>query len=71
MDEKRVFTPEEKQMIGRVARAIQFGHSQKTTGEGRKWETLSADEHKLWLQLTRRALAKFDKLREAGPDDEK
>lgn len=76
-EDRKQLSPQEKRIIGRVARTIQFAHSKKTSGEGRKWDTLTADEHKLWLQLTRRAVSKIDKLRAAGPegaeagDDEK
>lgn len=65
MVEKRVFTENEKRIVAAVARSLQWAHSERTMGEGRKWEALDADDRKLWLLLARRAMSKFDSLREA------
>lgn len=66
MAERRILTAAEKRMVAMVARNLQWAYSEKTTGEGRKWEGLGDDERKLWVQLTRRALNKFDAIRQEG-----
>ena len=44
-------------LVLKVAKKLQGGHSKHTAGEAVKWKDVPADEKKLWLRLARRAAA--------------
>jgi hypothetical protein len=42
-------------LLLKVAKNLQGGHSKHHAGEAAKWKDIPADEKKLWIRLARRA----------------
>lgn len=52
-------TQADTDLVLKVAKNLQGGHSKHNAGEAVKWKDVPADEKKLWLRLARRAAAIF------------